>query len=144
MLFSCSVVSDSLRPQGLQHARLPCPNSEFAQIRVLWGHDAIQPPHPPSPPFFPASIRLLWIMCMLNCFSRVWLFVTPWTVARQALLSMGFLQARRLEWVTISFSRGSPDPGVKPPSLTSLALVSSFFISNRTWEALSDHSYVFC
>ena len=23
--FSCSVVSDSLRPQGLQHTRLPCP-----------------------------------------------------------------------------------------------------------------------
>ena len=25
-LFSCSVVSDSLRPHGLQHARLPCPS----------------------------------------------------------------------------------------------------------------------
>ena len=25
--FSCSVVSDSLRPRGLQHARLPCPSS---------------------------------------------------------------------------------------------------------------------
>ena len=25
LLFSCSVVSDSLRPHGLQHARLPCP-----------------------------------------------------------------------------------------------------------------------
>ena len=25
-LFSCSVVSDFLRPQGLQHARLPCPS----------------------------------------------------------------------------------------------------------------------
>ena len=26
LLFSCSVVSDSLRPRGLQHARLPCPS----------------------------------------------------------------------------------------------------------------------
>ena len=25
LLFSCSVVSDSLQPHGLQHARLPCP-----------------------------------------------------------------------------------------------------------------------
>ena len=25
LLFSCSVMSDSLRPHGLQHARLPCP-----------------------------------------------------------------------------------------------------------------------
>ena len=26
LLFSCSVLSDSLRPHGLQHARLPCPS----------------------------------------------------------------------------------------------------------------------
>ena len=26
LFFSCSVVSDSLRPHGLQHARLPCPS----------------------------------------------------------------------------------------------------------------------
>ena len=34
-------------------------------------------------------------------------FVTPWTVARQAPLSMGILQARTLEWVTMPSSRGS-------------------------------------
>ena len=28
--------------------------------------------------------------CMLSHFSRVWLFATPWAVACQALLSMGF------------------------------------------------------
>ena len=38
------------------------------------------------------------------------LFVTPWTVARQAPLSMGFFQARTLEWVVIPFSRGSSRP----------------------------------
>ena len=32
--------------------------------------------------------------------------VTPWTVSWQAPLSMGFLQAKILEWVAISFSRG--------------------------------------
>ena len=31
--------------------------------------------------------------------------VTPWTVACQAPLSMGILQARILKWVAISFSR---------------------------------------
>ena len=35
--------------------------------------------------------------------SHVQLFVTPWTVACQASL----FQARILEWVAISFSRGS-------------------------------------
>ena len=29
-------------------------------------------------------------MCMLNCFSCVWIFVVTWTVAHQAPLSMGF------------------------------------------------------
>ena len=38
---------------------------------------------------------------------RVWLFVTPWTIAYQAP-SMGF--SRQLEWVAISFSRGSSWP----------------------------------
>ena len=40
----------------------------------------------------------------------VWLFVTPWTVARQAFLSMGILQARILEWVAMPSSRGSSQP----------------------------------
>ena len=31
----------------------------------------------------------LWY-ALLSCFSHFWLFVTPWTVAHQALLSMGF------------------------------------------------------
>ena len=35
---------------------------------------------------------------------------TPWTVARQAPLSIGLFQARILEWVAISFSRGSSQP----------------------------------
>jgi len=39
--------------------------------------------------------------------SRVRLFVTPWTVAHQAPLSMGILQARILEWVAMPSSRGS-------------------------------------
>ena len=39
--------------------------------------------------------------------SRVQLFVTQWTVAHQAPLSMGILQARILEWIAISSSRSS-------------------------------------
>ena len=40
-------------------------------------------------------------------FSRVQLFVIPWTVAHQAPLSMGILQARILEWVAMPSSSGS-------------------------------------
>ena len=37
-------MSDSLRPHGLQHARLPCPSlsPKFAQTHVHWVSDAIQ------------------------------------------------------------------------------------------------------
>ena len=38
------------------------------------------------------------------------LFVTPWTVACQAPLSVGILQARILEWVAMLSSRRSARP----------------------------------
>ena len=58
--FSCSVVSNSLRPRGLQHTGLPVHHQlpEFTQTHVHCVGDAIQPSHPlssPSPPSFPAS-----------------------------------------------------------------------------------------
>ena len=43
-------------------------------------------------------------------FSCIWLLATPWTVDCQAPLSMGILQARILEWVAMSSSRGSSQP----------------------------------
>ena len=54
--FSRSVVSDSLVPHGLQHARPPCPSPtpEFTQTHVHWVGDAIQPSHPLSSCFPPA------------------------------------------------------------------------------------------
>ena len=43
----------------------------------------------------------------LEMLSHVWLFATPWTVAHQAPLSMEIFRQRILEWIAISFSRGS-------------------------------------
>ena len=43
----------------------------------------------------------LTICHVLSWFSRVWLFVTLWTVAHQALLSMGF--SRQEYWSGLSF-----------------------------------------
>ena len=58
--------------------------------------------------------------------SRVQLFVTPWTVAYQAPLSMGF--SRQEYWSVLPFpSPGDlPDPGIKPrfPALEADALTS--------------------
>ena len=48
---------------------------------------------------------------MVLCrFSHISLFVTLWTVAHQAPLSMGILQARILGWVDMRSSRGSSQP----------------------------------
>ena len=49
-------------------------------------------------------------VCVLSCFSRVWLCATLWTVAHQAISVHGILQARILEWVAMSSSRGSSWP----------------------------------
>ena len=72
---------------------------------------------------------------MLSCFSCVQFCVTLWIVAQQALLSMGFIQARKLEWVAMPSSRDLPDPGIEPASLTSPALAGRFFTTRATWEA---------
>ena len=58
--FHCSVVSDSLRPQALQHARLPVYHQlpEPIQTHVHHISNTIQPSHPllsPSPPAFNLS-----------------------------------------------------------------------------------------
>ena len=58
-------MSDSLRPPGLKHARLPCPSLsllEFAQTHVHWVSDAIQPSHPLLPPYPPALNLDSWGM----------------------------------------------------------------------------------
>ena len=61
-------------------------------------------------------------MYVLSRFSHVRLFVTLWSVARQAPLSMGF--SRQEYWTELPFpSPGDlPDPGIKRTSLMSPAL----------------------
>ena len=61
--FSCSVVSDSLRPHGLQHARLPCPSTTAGSYlnscpSCQWCHPTISSsvvPFSSCPQSFPAS-----------------------------------------------------------------------------------------
>ena len=63
----------------------------------------------------------------------------------------GILQARILEWVAISFSRDLPDPGIKPSSLTSPALVGGSFLKQTknylffNWRIIALQNFViFC
>ena len=56
--FSRSIMSDSLWPHGMQHARLPCPSPiprAYSNSCPLsqWCHPTIQPSHPLLSPFLP-------------------------------------------------------------------------------------------
>ena len=55
-------------------------------------------------------------MCVCQLLSRVQLFATPWTAARQAPLSIGF--SRQEYWSGVPFpSPGDlPNPGIEPRS----------------------------
>ena len=102
---SCPTLCDPMdgSMQGFPvHHQVP----ELAQTHVRRVGDAIQPSHPvspPSPPAFSLSqhpglfqwvnslqnfLSGLWSVQSVQSLSHVWLFVTPWTAARQASLSI--------------------------------------------------------
>ena len=65
--------------------------------------------------------------------------VTPWTVARQAPLSRGIVQARILEWVAMPSSRGSSQP--RDRAQVSF-ITGRFFTISATREAQESVSHV--
>ena len=84
---------------------------------------------------------LVWIlrqsharMCAQFTFSHVWLFVTPWTVACQAPLSIVLSQQEY--WIGLpSLPSGDlPNPGIELASPVAPALAGGFF-TWATWEA---------
>ena len=84
-----SVVSDSVRPHRRQPTRLPRPWGSPGKNTGMGCHFLLQCMKVKSPSEVAQSC---------------WLLATPWTVVYQALQSMGFFQARVLEWVAIAFS----------------------------------------
>ena len=59
---------------------------------------------------------LIACVCVWSCFSRVWLFTTPWSVASQAPLSMGFLRQEHWSGLPWPPPEALPDAGIKPVS----------------------------
>ena len=87
--------------------------------------------------FFDDFISKLKIICNMLCYAwslrRVRLFATPWTGGHQAPLTMGILQERILEWVTMPSSRASS----QPRDWTQVShIAGGFFTSWATREAL--------
>ena len=59
--------------------------------------------------------------------SRAQLFTTPWTVARQAPLSVGFSRQEHWSGLTCPPLGALPNPGIEPGALMSPALAGGFF-----------------
>ena len=143
MLFSCSVMSDSFvnprivarqAPLSMRFPReeywsgLPCPFSRgFSQPRdrtcvscigrwILY-HWATWETHR----------DVCMRVCVLSRFSRVWLFVTLWTVACQAPLSKRLSRQEYWSRLPCPPPGDIPNPGIKPLSLMSPALADEFF-----------------
>ena len=109
--FGHSVVSDSLRPHGLQHTRPPCPSltPEFAQTHVHWVGDAIQPSHPlscPSPASNPSQHQGLfqWVSSSHGAgVAKYWSFsfsISP-SNEHQGLISFG------MDWLDLLAVQGT-------------------------------------
>ena len=64
--------------------------------------------------------------CMLSHFSHVRFFVTPWTVAHQAPLSIGFSRQEYWSGLPCPALGDLPDPGIQPTSLMPLALIGDY------------------
>ena len=84
-------------------------------------------------------------MCaVLSHFSYVQLFATPWIIAHQAPLSVGFSRQEYWSGLSCPSSAGLPNPGIKPASLMSPALTDDSLslappgkATGATWEAHS-------
>ena len=91
------------------------PKEKFLQRRHTDGQQARE-----------KMVNILIILCAL---SHVWLSVTPWTVACQGPLSMGF--SIHEYWNGLPL----PTPGIKLTFLMSPTLAGRFFTTSITWEA---------
>ena len=73
------------------------------------------------------SSQYLWNFLLSCVLSHVQLFVTPWTVACQAPLSMGFSKQDYWSGLPFPSTRDLPNPDNKPTSLVSPTLAGGFF-----------------
>ena len=136
-------------------ACIPTLNSRSLRFLTVNGY-ALLKTHPPqclpqkgSDPDHPHQSQVsgasgvLWLLHLLlppvcvsvssvvSNFATPW---TPWTVAPQAPLSMGFSKQEYWSGLSCPPPGDLPHPRTELSSLMSLALVGGFFTSNTTWE----------
>ena len=76
--------------------------------------------------------HILALAYMLSHLNHVRFFVTPWTVAHQAPLSVGFYRQKYWSGLLCPPPGDLLDPGIEPMSLVSPALAGEFFTTSAT------------
>ena len=127
-------MSDSLRPHELVAYQAP-PSMGFSRQEYWSGLPFPSPGDRPDPGIKPGS-PAFQADSLTSCFSCVRLCVTPWTVACQAPLSMGFSRQEYWNHLPCPISGDLPDLGIKPAFLIPPALAGRFFTISTTWEAI--------
>ena len=94
-------------------------------LRILVPQPEIEPK--PSPLAVKAQSPNHWLLFSCQVMSSS--FATPWTVARQAPLSMRFPRQEYWSGLPFPLPEDLPDPGIEAASLLSLALADGFFTS---------------
>ena len=83
----------------------------------------------------------LYLIVVVLSLSRVWLFATPWTVARQAPLSVGFSKQEDCSRLPCPPPGDLPDSGIKPTQVSHIpgrsCCCCCFLIVWATWEEMA-------
>ena len=97
-------------------------NSNMTGKYVLESENPLEEPGTKDSDIGVFFVHMVCCICAQSC-----LTATPWTVALQAPLFMGF--SRQEYWSGLPFPSPEdlPNPGIKPKTPVSLALASSFF-----------------
>ena len=111
-------------------ARCPC------CVRWGRGHTTAR-----GPALFTCLQMLAALTLMLSCFSRDWLFATPWTVAHQAPLSMGFSRQEYGSRLLCLPPGDLASTGIEPLFLVSFALWADSF-PTEPWRKPACYSTV--
>ena len=78
--------------------------------------------------------RVRHLVLPLSDFGHVLLFATPWTIACQAPLSMGFSKQKYWSGLSCPSPGDLSNPGLEPASLMSCAMAGGFLTTSATWQ----------
>jgi len=139
--FSHSVLSDTLQPHGLQHARLACPSLTLgaSQTHVHWVSNAIQPYYPllsPSPPAFNLSQHQGLFQWVIS--SRQVAKVLEFQLQHQSfqwIFKTYFFQ----DWLVWCFSPGVSQGSSPMPQFKSINSSALSFLYNPTLTSMHDY-----